>query len=473
VVTSEKPIRLVDAIVIAITFGVFSVWCFYTEKVFLLLLPFAIFVLILPLIKSAWALPSTLILFPLSIELTWSGSTMAISVPSELLLLTSSFVTLVVIVLNFTKFKQQIIYAFSIHTFLLLSFLVVSVLSINPVVSIKATIRQAWFLIPLVVGPVLFLKKITYKELVQWLLLPTLAVTGYTLVNHGLHGFTNEYASESFKPLFIEHGSYAAYLTMTFCVFFTFLGTTNDDGSQRNPVLVPSLVIIFIGIVFSLTRAAWVSLFGVLVLWLIFQGRKSLNFRVIVLGILVVCTIFLFASYTGLLDNIRKQFVTIGDLESNYSNLERLNRWMAAVNMFVESPFYGIGPGNYAFAYYTYRDASLTTPYSYMFANPHSEYLRILAEGGLILLFGWMSYFVLIYKKVAIAYKGSISNDSQRIISGLALAIISYLIHGVFNAYLETDKVAVPFWGIVGLLLTHAFAVSTGEKKSTVSSPLH
>ena len=143
------------------------------------------------------------------------------------------------------------------------------------------------------------------------------------------------------------------------------------------------------------------------------------------------------------------------------SNLERLNRWGAAWNMFKDRPVFGYGPGTYAFEYAPHQDPEKLTIISTNFGNQgnaHSEYLGPLAEMG---LFGMLSILVfvsaLFYSGIMllINIKRYFPEDKQMylLILSIVLAMSTYFFHGLLNNYLDTDKAAVPVYGAAAIFI--------------------
>src|SRR5690606_17884018 len=57
------------------------------------------------------------------------------------------------------------------------------------------------------------------------------------------------------------------------------------------------------------------------------------------------------------------------NVTSDASNLERINRWTSAVEMFKDRPWFGFGPGTYAMEYAPYQDPENLTIISTNFGN--------------------------------------------------------------------------------------------------------
>ncbi len=71
---------------------------------------------------------------------------------------------------------------------------------------------------------------------------------------------------------------------------------------------------------------------------------------------------------------------------SNFSVIERLAHWIAALRMWELSPWLGVGPGNYAAVYPQVRLPRWEEP----LGHAHNIYLNVLAENGLIGLFAYL-----------------------------------------------------------------------------------
>ncbi len=74
--------------------------------------------------------------------------------------------------------------------------------------------------------------------------------------------------------------------------------------------------------------------------------------------------------------------------DDNFSIIERLAHWIAALRMWEMSPWLGVGPGNYAAVYPHVRLAKWEDP----LGHAHNTYLNVLAENGIV---GIVAYLAL------------------------------------------------------------------------------
>jgi O-antigen ligase len=147
---------------------------------------------------------------------------------------------------------------------------------------------------------------------------------------------------------------------------------------------------------------------------------------------------------------------SMANISSDASNLERINRWTCAIDLWQERPFLGWGPGTYAMVYGPYqqsRNLTIISTASGTKGNAHSEYLGPLAEQGLI---GMLLMFVLIgfIMYYGISVYNRMPNGEVRVLLLVSiLGLVTYFAHGFLNNYLDTDKATVPVWGLTALIV--------------------
>lgn len=276
-------------------------------------------------------------------------------------------------------------------------------------------------------------------------------VSVFSMTKHSLMGFSFHTTNEMTEPFFEEHGTYAAYLSIIFGFSFVISLSHIEEKGLKNLAILTSIITI-VAITLSYTRAAWLSCIFIIGLFFVFKAKSLLRNRYFWIFTGLLLLIFIVFS-SSLLVELQRNALTILDVQRNVSNLERINRWVAAINMFISKPLVGFGVGTYPIHYYEFQNPIFSTIISDMYAGAHNDYLQYLAEGGIIGLSGWL---VLLGSVLFKAFKVmNLSSDLTftTIILGATLGISTYLFHALFNGYLEFDKVAVPFWLCIGLIL--------------------
>jgi O-antigen ligase len=153
--------------------------------------------------------------------------------------------------------------------------------------------------------------------------------------------------------------------------------------------------------------------------------------------------------------NFAEHIQSITNISSDASNVERLNRWSAALKMFKEKPVFGWGPGTYQFNYAPYQNPAYRTTITTNAGtggNAHSEYLGPLSETGLI---GLVSVFILVLTvlSVGINVYRKATDQRLRLLSLMCvLALTTYFFHGILNNFLDTEKLAIPVFGVMAII---------------------
>jgi flagellin-like protein len=139
--------------------------------------------------------------------------------------------------------------------------------------------------------------------------------------------------------------------------------------------------------------------------------------------------------------------------------------------MFQEKPLLGWGPGTYMFQYAPFQKFSERTIISTNFGeggNAHSEYIGPLAEQG---IFGSVLFIAIAITAVFYASRIIIrsQNRQTRIIAkGILLGLVTYLVHGFLNNFLDTEKASVPFWGFVAIIVALDIYQSQSEPQGRI-----
>ena len=338
-------------------------------------------------------------------------------------------------------------------------------------VSIKYTVVRLWFLSSFYFLTIYMFRKKTniYKYIIIYIF-AMLIVISYTLYNHLQEGLINQKAAHgSMQPFFNDHTSYAAMIAMLLPFCFTIAFRSKFSFQTKSIFFIITSYLIF-AVIFSYTRAAWLSLFGIIVIWFIIKSGISLKTFLTVSTVVILIIAFNFTDIMMSLErnkqdsskDIQSHLKSISNVRSDASNLERINRWKSAFRMFWDKPVFGFGPGTYMFQYAPYQMSYEKTIISTNMANggnAHSEYIGPMAEQGLFggIAFVGVSASILFYG-IRI-YRRSKNHENKVITISLSLGLCTYLIHGFLNNFLDTDKASALYWGfaaaIVALDLYH------------------
>lgn len=409
---------------------------------------------------------------PLSVNYIIEGPNLGISMPSELLmiLLLIFFIIKFIFQIGFDlPFLNHPISKIIMVYFLWMSLSIVW--STMPLISFKFLLVRLWFIIPFYFFASQIFKKLENINLFFWLFSIGLAIAiVYTWTNHAKFGFTQKDSYLVMKPLFVDHTVYGG--AISFFVFYPLIYFLFPIFHKRNFIKrffsFLLFLIIVLGLFFSFSRAAWL---GVIVASLfVIPIYLKIKFRVLIITIFLAIGGLIYfgpSLYSDMKKNSEKNTMesmdalshakSISNVSTDVSNVERLNRWDSGFRMFEEKPILGWGPGTYMFQYSPFQRGLEMTVISSTLGDAggiHNEYLNHLIEMGIP---GLIIYFILVLMVLFYGLKIVASNKSSKIkllaIASL-LGLITYFVHGFVNNFLDQDKVAVPFWAMIAILVS-------------------
>ncbi|MFC2114351.1 O-antigen ligase family protein [Bacteroidota bacterium] len=447
------------------------------------LLPLGLLLIYLLFIAPNWIVLLLSLVTPLSFnyEIDYYGA--SVSIPTEPLLLVLTIVYIIKLLVNGNVNKEVLRQPISIAILLNLTWiLITSVSSTIPLVSLKFLIARIWYIAVFYFIGIELFKEIKSIKLFIWLFASTLVIAVLiTLFKHSHHFFAQEWANKVTYPFFKDHTIYGAIIALFIPLMYGFLlkGKVMALSNVERMIAGIYSVILSIGLIFSYTRAAWVSVIvsALMVLFLYFKFRFK-HLVIITLIFLCITAVFWDKAQARLTKTesvssteLKDHFESISNVTTDVSNTERINRWNSAIRMFKQKPFLGWGPGTYMFQYAPFQLDREKTAISTNFGtlgNAHSEYLGPLAESG---VFGMLTFVILaviiIYKALDIFYHAK-SRKISLFAALILLSLITYLSHGVMNNFLHTDKASVPFWAFIGMLtaldLYHKQSTNTYEE---------
>lgn len=401
----------------------------------------------------------------ISLQKIFPVSPFNLSLPSEVLMIILLFIIIFKWISKGLIDKPIVYHPISLSILLFLFWIFVSsITSSMPLVSFKYFFSKIWFIASLYFFPILLFRKDKNIKLFFALYVIAFAfVIIYTISNHLSFGLYDKRAAHFvMQPFFNDHTSYGAVLAMYIPILAGMLFYPKMK-SYFKPFILMFLLLFSIALLLSYTRAAWISIFGVLGLAILILLKVRL--RYIILASIIGIGI-LFTYRVEIIDKLSKNkqdsseelsehLKSVSNIATDASNLERINRWNSALKMLKERPVLGWGPGTYMFQYAPFQMSGDKTIISTNFGevgNAHSEYISPLVEQGIPGLISFLLVIIAsVYTSLKVFYQSG--NSKVKILSLISLlSLTTYLIHGLLNNYLDTDKASVPFWGLIALI---------------------
>lgn len=281
-------------------------------------------------------------------------------------------------------------------------------------------------------------------------------VISYSLIRHSAVNFSTMWSELVSAPFYYDHTIYGACLA--FLVPYLVVELSEAQGLKQKLLYGFFTIIVAVALVFSYSRAAWISLliasFAFALVYFKIKLKHLVYSVIVFLGILLLNG----ERVMGYIEKNREQshsndisshFKSISNIKTDASNKERINRWKCALRMFADKPVFGFGPGTYQFFYGKYQQRDELTRISTFTGNKghaHSEYLNYLSESGLIGLVLFIVLLVVVNYKCILLIQFGKSKITRSTAGFIFTGIVTYIIHGFFNGFLEFDKMALPVY---------------------------
>lgn len=442
-----------------------NAYLFLHDKLWGLAIPFVFLLLILYIFSLDNVLLLITFLTPFAVNFKNAEFGIGISLPSEPLMF--GVLLLFILKLLHERFYDYKIMKHPVTIAIIINLVWIFITCFTsemPIVSIKFMIARLWFVIPFYFAGILLFMDLKNVRKFQWLyIIPLVIVIFYTLYNHSTYGFDKPHSNMVMKPFYNDHTAYGAIIAL-FLPFFTGLSLSRQFKRSYRLLAFIVLAILVTGIIFSYSRAAWISVAAALLTYLLVRFRIRLYWLLFIL--LVGIGLFFMFQYQ-FIDKLEKNkqdsstdFVehvqSISNISSDASNLERINRWASAIRLFKERPVFGWGPGTYQFIYAPYQRSKektiISTNYGDM-GNAHSEYIGPMSESGILGMLTFLGIIVTVIITGLRVYRRSKNKEVRLLSLMIMLGLITYYVHGLMNNFLDTDKASVPFWGFTAMLV--------------------
>jgi putative inorganic carbon (hco3(-)) transporter len=439
------------------------------EFYFFMVIPIVVLILAIAFFRLDILYFLVVFLTPLSVRLKEfvSGLSFDLNLPTEPLLIVVLGIFLLNYLKNGTNIKRKLLWH-PVTIAILINLIWIGITSITssmPLVSFKFFIARLWFLVTFYfLAAMVFENYINIKRFIWVSIIPIIMVIFYTLIRLQEYGWQDQTAAHFvMQPFYKDHTSYGAILAMFFPVFAGFI--MNKYESQKVRIWATLvLLIISVAIVFSYTRASWISILGALGVLILVLLRVNFTY---ILMVGLAAGYLLWANWSDISmklegneqdssSNLTEHVQSISNISSDPSNVERINRWNSAIRMFREKPLFGWGPGTYMFQYAPFQnpnEKTIISTNSGNRGNAHSEYLGPLSESGLP---GTITFLFIIVTTIITGlrvYYRSDNNEVKLIALSVLLGLITYYLHGFLNNFLDQDKASGPFWGFTAVIV--------------------
>ena len=342
--------------------------------------------------------------------------------------------------------------------------LVTSCTSRLPLVSFKYLLARIWFVVPFYFAAVQIFRNHTRIRQFFWAYAIGLGIVILIATSKTLGNFSDlQTLHRVMRPFYNDHTAYGCAIALMLPASVHFIFSHSHRGWRRVLTLL-LFAGLCVGLFFSYCRAAWISVIAAIGVYVLIRMGMKVKWMVLLFG-LGVGVFFIYqndvlyklgknkqdSSY-----DLAGQVKSISNISTDASNLERLNRWASAMRLWKESPVLGVGPGTYQFLYASYQKSyqlSVISTNAGNLGNAHSEYIGPMTEQGLPGVLLVVALFLTTFATGVRVYRTARDPAVARTALAFTLSLLTYYVHGVFNNFLDTDKLSVPFWAFTAVVV--------------------
>jgi O-antigen ligase len=236
------------------------------------------------------------------------------------------------------------------------------------------------------------------------------------------------------------NGFYLTFAGFVMSVFLVSICISFQSGKVKNRwsyILVAFMS--FLAVLGTFARSIWLSLAVVIPIFSFVKGKRTGTIvTAAFLVIVLLCVIFI--------PTIRdRAYSSVIPSE----NQTRLNLWQTSINISKDSPLIGIGEDNFDY----YFDRYKVEGYYDATVHPHNDYLTILVSSGIPGLIAFLSIWFVILQAGFKTQKYSSNPFLKELAFGSTLAIIGFMIGGLFQNYYGTFANCWGWWLMAGFTM--------------------
>lgn len=189
------------------------------------------------------------------------------------------------------------------------------------------------------------------------------------------------------------------------------------------------------GVIVTFSRSGWLALIiGIFVLFMFFKRKVLVLIPITIVSVIIILVILV----TPYSDFVISRFVSIFDVFKDPSILTRIGMGLSGLEMFKDSPVFGMGYRSYP-VLYDYYINPITPNFLLHVKEPHTLYITLLAENGIIGLSVVVVWFYKVYKDTLKAIRRIDDNFLKAFLIGNFAVFISFVGNYFFYGNLFPD----------------------------------
>jgi len=217
----------------------------------------------------------------------------------------------------------------------------------------------------------------------------------------------------------------------------------NAVGRRKKLLLLLVSFVVFVSLLLTQARAAWLGFFVAFLFMCVLAGRKKFFSIIGVLSLVVVLTA-LFGP-----QGIKDQLKSFAEIGKDQSSQDRLIIWDTGWRMFTDKPLFGLGLGTFMNEFERYRPAGYSE-----IVYAHNCLLQTAVETGItgVAVSLWIAAGI--FLSALRRYFSQKDVFVKAVSIGFLAGVAATLVNSLFDTNLYSLPLAVLFWSVAGLSVT-------------------
>ncbi|MBN1494612.1 O-antigen ligase family protein [Candidatus Peregrinibacteria bacterium] len=296
----------------------------------------------------------------------------------------------------------------------------------------------------------------------KWIVVIAVIITLYGYFHYIFDPF-NRFTSTFVERIYNFVGypnAYANFILAVIPIPFYFLYKDVKPSVRR--ALYVSLILIISAFFLTYSRGAFIALSVIsipYILGILFSSKGHLKqgikkLKTIVLLVVLSAILTIPVNYLRSMNNSEvasfADKITLESGEKDTSTSDRLEFWEGSIEMFMDNPVFGTGPGSFQYVFPAYQKTLLANSNS-----PHNLFLKLLVENGVFAMAFFVLFMLILFLRGIMVYKNFTKNE-RLLIFTLAASIIGSLLHNMVDYNLNFVSIILLlfiFFGVIGFII--------------------
>lgn len=281
-------------------------------------------------------------------------------------------------------------------------------------------------------------KRNMFEQILLIIRIPTVIFSVAIIIYAVGNGFEALFRVKHVSILTIDINSNLPAMMLTPLTMLLLVDTKNIKDRMQSTMHAIAIIASVMAVVMTNSRGAWAGLLCA-ICYIIIRSKKG---KIILLTAIISLLLFVLIG-----DVILKRFNQTN--LRDFAIISRLWIWSIALAYIVTNPFLGLGPNGFCLEKFKWGFPPFLDPNRSFSA--HNMYLEFATDFSVLFLIGFLMIAGYVFWKIDFKYRSLSDQDQKQYLLAINAAIITVLVHGLFDCGIANIAIASVMTIIFGL----------------------